>query len=144
MAAFALAGVSLPFLRIEGCGGQENAVLLAPTLDCCNVCVGSDVDAFGLKIVGPVAVKSLKMWEGDHLGKVGKECFRIVIPQFHIGVVEEAFEDCAGDIRCLVACGSLVNGFCSEGERKHTSAKEKSYEREDHVVTEILRKEEHP
>ncbi len=84
------------------------------------------------------------MWEGDHLGKVGKECFRIVIPQFHVWVVEEAFEDCAGDVRCLVACAFSVNDFCSKWERKHTSAKEKSYEREDHFVTEILREEEHP
>ena len=87
MAAFTLAGFGFPFFRIEGCGG-ENDALVGAGFDGGDVGVGTNVDAFGLEIGSPVTVKSLKVWKCDHLGEVRKEGFRIVIPKLHIWVVE--------------------------------------------------------
>ena len=94
MAAFALAGFGFAFFGVEGCGREDDAFVGAG-FDGGDVGVGADVDAFGFEIGGPVTVESLEMWEGDHLGEVGEEGFRIVIPQFHVGIVEETFKDCA-------------------------------------------------
>ena len=70
MAAFALAGFGFAFFGVEGCGGEDDAFVGAG-FDGGDVGVGADVDAFGFEIGGPVTVKSLEMWEGDHLGEVG-------------------------------------------------------------------------
>lgn len=43
------------------------------------------------------------MREGDHLGEVREEGLGVVVPEFHVWVVEEAFEDCAGDVCRLIA-----------------------------------------
>ena len=94
MAAFTLAGFGFPFLGVEGCGG-ENDAFVGAGFDGGDVGVGADVDPFRFEIGGPVTVESLKMWEGDHLGKVREEGFRIVIPKFHVGIIEQTFKDCA-------------------------------------------------
>ena len=67
VAALTLARFGLPFFRVKGCSG-ENDALFGAGFDGGDVGVGADVDAFVLEIGGPVTVESLKMWEGDHLG----------------------------------------------------------------------------
>ncbi len=67
------------------------------------------------------------MGEGHHVGEVGEEGLRIVVPQFHVGVVEEAFEDRAGDV------GRLVAGAEEEGDQGV-----------DHFVAKVFAEEEHP
>ena len=92
MAAFTLAGFGFPFLGVEGCGGQ-NDPFVGAGFDGGDVGVGADVDAFRLEIRSPITIESLKVWERHHLGKVGKEGFRIVIPEFHVGIIEQTFKD---------------------------------------------------
>ena len=93
MAAFTLAGFSLAFFGIKGCGREDDAFFGAG-FDGGDVGVGADFDAFGLEVGGPVTVESLKMRESDHLGKVGKEGLRVVVPKLHVGIVEQTFKDC--------------------------------------------------
>ena len=66
------------------------------------------------------------MGEGDHEGEVREEGLWIIIPKFHVRVVEEAFEDCAGDIGGLIA-----------------SAEEEGDEGENHFLAEFFVEEEH-
>ena len=85
-----------------------------------DVGVGADGDTFGFEVGPPFAIEFLEMGEGDHEGKVGQEGFGVVIPELHVGVVKEAFENSAGDVCSLVAydvCESLVVHRELEGDK---------------------------
>lgn len=108
MSTFPLPALCLALFGVEWCGGEDDAVFLAAAIDGRDVGIGSDIDALGLQIVGPITVKALEVRESNHLGKIGEEGFGVVVPKFHIWVVEETLEDCAGDVCCLVACAVLT------------------------------------
>ena len=74
----------------------------------------------------PVAVETLEVREGDHVREVGKQGLWVVIPEFHIRVIEKAFQNRAGDVWCLITC-----------------TKKESNEGKDHFLAKLLVEEEH-
>lgn len=123
---FAFRGGAGVFSLFWGGGdGFEDYAFGGALEDFGDVGVEADGDAFGDEVGAPGFVEGVEVGEGDHGGEVGEESFRVVVPEFHVGVVEEAFEDCAGDV------GGLVAGAKEEGD-----------EGEDHFVAEVFAEEE--
>lgn len=88
---------------VKGGGVYDDAVLGGARLDGRDRGGGADFDAFGAKVVGPVAIEVTEVGEGNHLREIREECLWVVIPKLHVWVVEEAFKDGAGDVGGLVA-----------------------------------------
>ena len=84
------------------------------------------------------------MRESDHERQVGEESFRVVLPQFHVGVIKEAFEDCTRDVGRLVAwpmsAAALLGGL---EMLRYTGSKEKGNEGKDHFFAKLLVEEKH-
>ncbi len=112
-------------LRVEGAGLQDYA-FVATAENGGDVGVEADINALGAEIICPVAVEALKVGKGDHEGEIGKKRFWVVVPKFHVGVIEEAFEDRTGDVWGLIA-----------------SAQEEGDEGYDHFLAEFLVEKEH-
>lgn len=68
----------------------------------------------------------VKVGECDHDWEIWKQGVRIIIPELHVRIIEQTFEDDTGDISSLVTC-----------------AEEEGYQRKHHLVTKILAKKEH-
>lgn len=88
---------------VERRGLEDDAGFGVAFEDGADVGVGADGDAFGAEIVGPLGVELGEVGEGDHEREVGEESFGVVVPEFHVRVVEETFEDGAGDVGRLIA-----------------------------------------
>jgi len=110
-----------------------------------DISVSADLNALRAEVGGPVAVECLEVWERDHKRKVRKEGIRIVVPKFHIGVIEEAFKDGAGDVSSLVTLRTSVRrSELASSKEGLTSAQKECDEWEDHLVTKLLVEKEHP
>jgi len=88
-------------LGIKGARLQYNTILRTGE-DGGDVSVSADFDSLRAEVGGPVAVERLEVRERDHKREVRKEGIRIVVPEFHVGVIEEAFKDGAGDVGSLI------------------------------------------
>ena len=89
---------------VEGAGLEDDAGFGAAGEDGGHVGVEPDVDAFGTKVGGPVFVEAVEIGECDHCGEVGEQGIGIVVPELHVGIGEQAFEDGTRDVGGLVAC----------------------------------------
>ena len=94
---------------VERAGLEDDAGFGAAGGDGGYVGVEPDIDAFGAEVGGPVFVEAVEVGERDHCGEVGEEGIGVVVPEFHVGVGEKAFEDGAGDVGGLIACRDTVS-----------------------------------
>lgn len=115
-AVVVISGGTVPDAEVDGVvGAGEDAVDLGAR---------PDLDAAGLEVAAPGAVEGVQVVKGDHGGEVGQQGLGVVVPELHVGVVEEALDDGAGD------AGRLVAGAEEEGD-----------EGVDHAVAEVAGEE---
>lgn len=112
------------FAGLRGVDAEFDTVVGAGE-DGLDFCVCANGDSLALEVDFPLLVELVEVIECDHSREVWKQSLRIIIPELHVRIVEQSFDDSAGDAGGLVAC-----------------TEEQGDQRIDHLVAKSLAEEE--